>query len=234
MASLILAAGAATPVAAEGPIPSAVAAEAVTLPVAPDTPAALEATLAPGPFGRRLLRLPFLPLDARIMFVLDGSNSQEGMLNLEMKKAARRMLRLLDLRSNANVELGVVQFDKQARVGCRLMQDERRLIGCINQVRQRLGTNIVAGLREAYKELVVRRESPGVPASEVELIVLFSDGLHRGSCDNVVDEAHSIKGNGIRVMAVAVGPRADLECLADVVTSRADLYQIATHVRTGD
>ena len=230
---------AAGPVAAqdaseERPVTTAADAPTLQLGIAPDAPSAPDVALAPGPFGRRLLRLPFLPLDARIMFVLDGSNSQDGLLNLEMKKAARRMLRLLDLRNNANVEVGVVQFDKSARLGCRLMQDDRRLVGCINQVRNRLGTNIVDGLRKAYQEILRNREHPGVPADQAELVVLFSDGLHRGHCDDVTDEAHSIKANGIRVIAVAVGPRADTECLADVVTTRVDLYQIATHVRLGE
>ncbi len=220
------------------PIPVAVSDGALDEPVhvarAPEDGSAPDVIQAPGPFGRRLLSLPFLPLDSRIMLVMDGSNSMEGRLNLETKKAARRLLALLDIRRNANVEVGVVHFDNRARTGCRLMRDERRLIGCIHQSRSRLGTNIVAGLRQAMKELVIQRESPGIPAAETEMVVLLTDGLHRGRCDDVVDEAHSVKANGIRMIVVTVGPRADTECMADIVATPNDLYQIATHVRLGE
>ena len=191
----------------------------------PDIPSAPS---APGPLGRRLLRLPFLPVDANIIFAMDGSMSLSERQNVEMRKAARRTLKLLDIRRNPDINVGVVMFDKKSRVLCDLSRDERDLFGCVGSVRQRYGTDIVAGLHTAYLELIEQREHAGIALGKDEIILLFTDGHHKDGCFDVIEEARSIKGNGVRIIAVSVGSHADGKCLSDVVTSPVDLYTIST------
>lgn len=217
--ALVFAATGGASAAGDSPLPMP---DPIVVPDIPDGP------LVPGPLGRRLLNLPFLPVDANIMFVMDGSMSLSDRQNLEMRKSARRTLKLLDLRRHPALQVGVIGFDKRARVLCELGRDERQLFGCVGQVRQRYGTDIVDGLHTAYVELLAERPHAGIPLGQAEIIVLFTDGHNGSGCSDVIREARSIKANGMRLIVVSVGSHADMECLSDIVVSPADLYSIAT------
>lgn len=193
--------------------------------VVPDLP---ESPAVPGPLGRRLLLLPFLPVDANIVFVMNGSMTLSERQNVEMRKAARRTLKLLDLRRHPDLLVGVVSYDDRARELCELSNDERELFGCVGQVRQRYGNDLVGGLETAYIELLDERPHAGVPLAKAEIVLVFTDGHDTRGCSDVVEQARSIKANGMRVITVAVGSHADTACLADVATGPADVYAIAT------
>lgn len=175
-------------------------------------------------------RLPQIPSGTDVLFLLDGSDSIGPMLTIEMKKAARKILNAMDLPNNPLAEVAVLQFDRRVQVNCRFMNDDRRLTGCINMVRERPGTDIEAAMAAAHREFVSSRGGALPTNQGDEIILLFSDGHNNAGCERVVPTAKKIKASGIRIISMALGPEANLRCMAELASSPADLFRVGSRL----
>jgi hypothetical protein len=118
-----------------------------------------------------------------IVMVLDGSGSMAGAPTQDMKKAAAELIRKLEMDRNPGIQVGVVEFNTQARTLCQLTNQESRAVGCVNNVQANGGTAIDLGILEGLQVLRRGRRTE-IPPREV--MIVLSDGGNNAGCDPVL------------------------------------------------
>lgn len=153
-----------------------------------------------------------------IVLVLDGSGSMQGTPTQQMKQAASRLIRSLDMENYPSTKVGVVEFNSNARTLCRLTNNTNQAIGCVNRVSAAGGTRIDAGIQEGMRVMSQGRQ--GLNKDEItEVMVVLSDGGNNAGCDPVLQAARQARGQGILMIAICVGPGCDEACMRQVASS---------------
>lgn len=153
-----------------------------------------------------------------IVLVLDGSGSMQGTPTQQMKQAAGRLIRSLEMETYPTTKVGVVEFNSSARTLCRLTNNTNQAIGCVNRVSAAGGTRIDAGILEGIRVLSQGRQ--GVNKDDItEVMVVLSDGANNAGPDPVLQAARQARNQGILVIAVCVGPACDEQTMRQVASS---------------
>ena len=103
-----------------------------------------------------------------IVLVLDASGSMSGEPNREMKKAARELIKRLDMRNNPSTKVGVVSFNTSANTLCQLTDSSSRANSCVNKVGAAGGTSIGNGFVIAFVPKRVQSGDTDFPVSVAE------------------------------------------------------------------
>jgi Mg-chelatase subunit ChlD len=152
-----------------------------------------------------------------IVLVLDGSGSMQGQPTQQMKQAAARMIRGLDMGSYPSTKVGVVEFNSQARRLCSLTNNENQAVGAVNRVGANGGTRIDLGIMEGLR--VISQGRSGLNRDELtEVMVVLSDGGNNAGCAPVLAAARQARGQGILLIAVCVGNSCDEQCMRQVAS----------------
>jgi len=155
-----------------------------------------------------------------IVLVLDASGSMAGEPNTEMKKAARQLIKSLDMRNNPATRIGVVSFNSSANILCQLTDNASRASGCVGKVGASGGTSISSGILAGIRVLVQGRRDLEVPAEDIrEVMVVLSDGSDNAGCGVVQRAAGQASGQGILVISVCVGSGCDVQCMRSIASS---------------
>lgn len=174
------------------------------------------------------------PFPTHVAVVLDASASM-GTDGLEtMRLVAVRFVRGFGPSEAASRRAAVVQFDEGSRTLTQVTGDAARIARAFAKVgtlRPPITppprtppaggalpgpddrTAIDLGLDDAYRALVSARRLHPHPDDISEIVLLFSDGRDPRGCDPALDRARDLKANGVRIMAVCVGPGCDDRCL---------------------
>lgn len=159
-----------------------------------------------------------------IVLALDISGSMSGTPLEETKNASIDFVNTI-LSENANI--GVVTYDDSASVGVPLSTNERLLTNCISGIVDAGGTNIEAGLNQAYDML---RES----SAKKKIIVLMSDGepTYGKSGADLIAYADSIKEDGIYIYTLGffenmVNNKASAQKLMEEIASEGCHYEVS-------
>ena len=155
-----------------------------------------------------------------IVLVLDASGSMAGEPTAEMKKAARQLVKSLDMRNNPATKIGVVAFAGSATILCQLTDNASRASGCVGKVGASGGTSISAGILAGIRVLVTGRRALEVDAESIrEVMVVLSDGADNAGCGPVQRAAGQASAQGILVISVCVGSGCDVQCMRSIATS---------------
>lgn len=154
-----------------------------------------------------------------IVLVLDASGSMAGEPTREMKKAARELIKRLDIRNNPSTKVGVVSFNSTANVLCQLTDSTSRASSCVNRVGASGGTSISQGIIAGIKVFNQGRRDVPDPDSLREVMVVLSDGADNAGCGPVQRAAGQASGAGILVVTVCVGDGCDVQCMRSVASS---------------
>jgi Ca-activated chloride channel family protein len=142
-----------------------------------------------------------------LALVIDKSGSMGGPkmeLTKEAARATAEMMPPSDL-------IAVIVFDSMAAPVVRLQRaaNRARILGDISRIQASGGTNILAGLREAFVELLSAR-------ARKKHVILLSDG--QSGYDGISDLLETASGATITVSAVGVGEGADQTLLQMIAT----------------
>jgi len=153
-----------------------------------------------------------------IVLVLDASGSMQGQKTRQMKVAAGRLVRGLDMKEYPSTKVGVVQFNQQARRLTGLTNNENQVIGAINRVGANGGTRIDLGIMEGLRVLMQGRGD--VSRKELtEVMVVLSDGGNNAGCSPVLSAARKARGQGVLLISVCVGNDCDEQCMRQVASA---------------
>jgi Ca-activated chloride channel family protein len=127
--------------------------------------------------------------------------------------AAREFVRLM---TNPDDRLGAVQFNNSARVLSELTRDREAVRESLHGVTVQVGTRIDAGLDTAGGVLARADYDP----DRRPVIVLLTDGRPTASrASHVFMAAQRLRGFGVTVYAIGLGPDADPNLLRILATS---------------
>ena len=160
-----------------------------------------------------------------IVLVLDASGSMTGDPEREMKKAAKELVRNLNMKDNPATQVGVVAFSNTADIKCQLTNTSGRVTGCINSIRSGGGTSIDAGIKRGMQVLSSGRSGFSSSDEIREVMVVLSDGENNSGCGPVEAEANRAKGQGVLVITVCVGTGCDTACMRRVATSARYFFE---------
>ena len=130
--------------------------------------------------------------DLALCFVLDRSGSMSGSSIEDAKKAIRQSLASLE----DFVKIGLVAFDNDASIECMLTSSQYLLQGKLEGIKAGGGTNIVAGLEQAYDVL---QEAGGK-----KVIILLSDGYDGSEENALVDILGRLRAEEIVTCAIGL------------------------------
>ncbi len=160
-----------------------------------------------------------------IVLVLDNSGSMTGEPEREMKKAAKELVRNLNLKDNPATQVGVVEFNSVANIRCQLTNQSGRVNGCIGGIRSGGGTQIDAGIRRGMQVLTMGRSGFASSDEIREVMVVLSDGESNSGCGPVEAEANRAKGQGVLLITVCVGAGCDAACMRRLATSARYFFE---------
>jgi uncharacterized membrane protein len=156
-----------------------------------------------------LLDLPERTDEASLALALsiDKSGSMAGPMMDLTKEAARATVEMLPPADLVSITV----FDSQATPVVRLQRASNRvrILSDIGRIQASGGTNILAGLREAFDELAPAR-------ARKKHIILLSDG--KSSTEGIADLVDAAAAQRITISAVAVGDGADQATLQLIAT----------------
>jgi uncharacterized membrane protein len=156
-----------------------------------------------------LLDLPERTDEASLALALsiDKSGSMAGPMMDLTKEAARATVEMLPPADLVSITV----FDSQATPVVRLQRASNRvrILSDIGRIQASGGTNILAGLREAFDELAPAR-------ARKKHIILLSDG--KSSTEGIADLVEAAAAQHITISAVAVGDGADQATLQLIAT----------------
>lgn len=127
-----------------------------------------------------------------ICFVLDQSGSMSGRSIEDAKKAIRQSMASLE----DFVKAGLVVFDNEATTECMLTNSLYLIQGKLEGIQASGGTNIVAGLEQAYDVLQA--------ANGKKVIILLSDGYDGSEKSALVDILSKLKAEEIVTYAIGL------------------------------
>jgi Mg-chelatase subunit ChlD len=152
-----------------------------------------------------------------IVLVLDGSGSMQGQKTRQMKIAAARLIRGLEMKEYPSTKVGVVEFNSQARRLTSLTNNENQAIGAVNKVQASGGTRIDLGIMEGLRVLSQGRQ--GIDRNSLtEVMVVLSDGGNNAGCSPVLSAARKARGQGVLLISVCVGNDCDEQCMRQVAS----------------
>ena len=167
---------------------------------------------------------PNLESPLHVVLVLDGSGSMSGQKTQQMKAAAARFVRDLELPGHAGRRVGVVEYNSQARRLCYLTNNENQAISCINRVGANGGTSIDLGILEGLR--VLEEGRPSGPSSAVEAIIVLADGASQTGCPPVLNAARQARDEGVTLFSICLGPDCDHRCMLMAASSPRYYYYI--------
>jgi len=129
--------------------------------------------------------------------------------------------------SGSDCRIGLVSFESAARVDCPLVSDQSKLVGAINELYVRGGTDIAAGISMAHRSVLCDE----VQRARCEL-VLFTDG---GSArEPAIAAAEAAKRDGIIIRTIGCGSGVDKDLLARIASSKdqAEFISDASQIRS--
>ena len=160
-----------------------------------------------------------------VVLVLDASSSMEGDPEREMKKAAKELIRNLNMKDNPATQIGVVVFSNSADINCQLTNQSGRATECINSIRSGGGTSIDAGIKRGMQVLTAGRSGFASPDEIREVMIVLTNGENNSGCGPVEAEANRVKGQGVLLITVCLGPDCDTECMRRVATSARYFFE---------
>jgi uncharacterized protein YegL len=148
---------------------------------------------------------------ADVVLLMDTSSSMaEGTKLIDARTAAARFVQLLDLPQD---QAAIVGFDQDARVLVDLTGQRQALLDAIGRLTTRTGTMIDRALLAAVEQV---RASPNRRAANRAVIVLLSDGGHRGARQDVLIARDAARQAGAMVITIGLGTDADHILLQEV------------------
>lgn len=152
-----------------------------------------------------------------VVLVLDASGSMAGSPSLAMKQAAARFVRQLQMPTHPIRQVGVVEYNEEARRLSSLTNDESRVIGAINRVSADGGTRIDLGILEGLRVLSQGRS--GINRDELtEVIIVLADGGNNAGCQPILAAARQAKSQGVLLVAICFGSACDEQCMRQVAS----------------
>ena len=158
-----------------------------------------------------------------VVLTLDVSGSMAGEPLEETKKASSNFINTI-LKRDASV--GIVAYDDMAMRLSDFNTDERYLTNIVQGISDGGGTNIEAGLAEAYNMLQVSN-------SDKKIIVLMSDGEpNEGKVGGeLIDFADEIKSDGVSIYTLGffgdIGNKSSAQALMERIASDGCHYEVA-------
>jgi uncharacterized protein YegL len=159
------------------------------------------------------------PVD--VFQVIDHSGSMDAENKLELAKQAAIVF--LDEMNVSSDRVGVVAFDGSPDVIQPLSNDFAQIKQAIESISSGGGTDVAAGLTEAYQALKPVRRTNAVP-----VIIVLSDG--QSSVDAISHAANTAKADGFVVVAVGLGNDVDEQAMRSMASEDIDgkpLYYFA-------
>lgn len=159
------------------------------------------------------------PVD--VFQVIDHSGSMGDENKLEQAKQAAIVF-LGEMNSSLD-RVGVVVFDNSATVIQPVSSDFSQVKQSIESIAVGGGTNVAAGLTEAYRSLKPVRRPEAVP-----VIIVLSDG--QSSVQAITHAANTAKADGFVVVSVGLGSDVDQSAMQSMASQDADgnlLYYFA-------
>jgi hypothetical protein len=170
--------------------------------------------------------------DLDVVLVMDSSESMsETDASGRTKLAAAREAALifLGLLRLPEDQEAVEAFHDSARVAVSLTGDRARLGAALDGLSVSAGTRIDRGLLTAAEALADGRRSEARP-----VVVLLTDGLHRGAPDEVLQAASALRRQGITVYTIGLGQNVDAELLRAVAGDPAGFFAAPTPEELAD
>jgi uncharacterized protein YegL len=161
------------------------------------------------------------------VFVRDRSGSMAGDKATDASAASNDLVSELAQPSNKDgFWVGIVDFDDTADV-IHSLDKASRLVGRVQPIGPRGGTNITAGLEEAYQILRAAEANPVQGVSFLRpVVMLYSDGGHNtGPHPRAI--ADQIKAIG-DLVTIGFGSDADEALLMELATSPQHYYRCKT------
>lgn len=158
-----------------------------------------------------------------IVLVLDASGSMEGTPMAETKSASEKFINTV-LKEEASI--GVVAYDNSALRISEFCKSEEYLKNAVNNINAGGGTNIEAGLTEAYNML---KDSN----AKKKIIVLMSDGEPNEGLEgeDLIAYADAIKKEGIRIYTIgffdSLEDKSYAQYLMEHIASDGCHYEVA-------
>ncbi len=168
-----------------------------------------------------------------IMLVLDNSGSVYGRPAQQLRDAAARFIRRLDLDNNPQVRVGAVHFDHRIALTCMPVSGQAKALGCLRPPTGGGDTNLAGAINEATFALKQSVRAFEPPCIEPKLyMIVFSDGYQNfpvgTQCvPDVVNAARSAKSAGITVATTCVrnnpshGQSCEEQCMRTAAHSSA-------------
>jgi len=154
---------------------------------------------------------PNLESPLHVVLVLDGSGSMAGEKTQQMKAAAGRFVRDLELPGHAGRRIGIVEYNSQARRLCYLTSNENQALGCINRVGANGGTATDLGVLEGLR--VLEEGRPPGPSAAVEAMIVLADGASQTGCPPVLNATRQARDEGVTLFSICLGPDCDQQCM---------------------
>lgn len=157
-----------------------------------------------------------------VVLVLDASGSMEGTPMAETKSASEKFINTV-LKEEASI--GVVAYDNSALRISDFCKNEEYLKNAVNNINAGGGTNIEAGLTEAYSML---KDS----SAKKKIIVLMSDGSpNNGKVgDELIKFADGIKDKDVYIYTLgffsSLYDKADAQSLMQGIASEGGHYEV--------
>ncbi len=151
------------------------------------------------------------PVDA--ILVIDRSGSMNDDNKIEQAKQAA--IAFIDEMNRSSDRVGVVVFDTFAEVTASISDNFSRVKEAIEAIRAGGGTNIAAGLQQAYNELKQNRRPDIVPT-----IIVLSDGQSNVSAMKTA--AETIKAEGFVIISVGLGSDVNQSAMQDIASLGTD------------
>lgn len=157
-----------------------------------------------------------------IVLVLDASGSMDGTPMRETKNASEKFINTI-LKEDAGI--GIVSYDDRALRIADFCRNEKYLVNAVGRINSGGGTNIEAGLTEAYEML---KDSN----AKKKIIVLMSDGSpNEGKVgEDLIKYANAIKQKGVYIYTLgffgSLYDKADAQSLMQHIASEGGHFEV--------
>lgn len=137
-----------------------------------------------------------------VVMDIDRSGSMVGQPMNDVKKAAKELIRVLDLQSNKETKAGLVSHGDPPTRDSQLTNAIGRINGQINAMNPGGEDNLPRSVEMALQ--VLQQGRSGSNGEPVEVMVVLSDGGQTYSPDGAVTAASKAKGQGVLVIGICI------------------------------
>ncbi|MEO8082506.1 MAG: VWA domain-containing protein [Ardenticatenales bacterium] len=137
-----------------------------------------------------------------VVMDIDRSGSMVGQPMNDVKKAAKELIRVLDLNSNKETKIGLVSHGDPATRDSQLTNSAGQINGRINAMNPGGEDNLPQSVQLALQ--ILQQGRSGSNGDPVEVMVVLSDGGQTYSPDGAVTAASKAKGQGVLVIGICI------------------------------